>query len=277
MVTGIASAVSALLVHGFHMAHKTCMNAMNQDNKPIVSLAASLTSALSIVCAVALCAKCIRHTLHDPATEEVAFVDDDTQHCGTKIHIDSSASRHFVSDVRLFASLDEGAPYITFSTAAGVPITPRAGGTVTCLASDKQENKRVVELDRAYYVPNQPRNLISMSQFIRQQACKWKSPDFVDCTWVDNPCVTFEFSYGNREFSWKTEPIPGNRHRHGQRDCQCSRCHEKLDQNWLYGCDSTDWASPMWSTIAGRCATGYSYRHHAISSCKLSHEGRASC
>lgn len=40
-----------------------------------------------------------------------------------KVHIDSGASRHFISDVRLFVSWDEEVPNITFNTASCVPVT----------------------------------------------------------------------------------------------------------------------------------------------------------
>mmetsp|Transcript_16991 Transcript_16991/g.32548 ORF Transcript_16991/g.32548 Transcript_16991/m.32548 type:complete len:119 (+) Transcript_16991:567-923(+) len=103
-----------------------------------------------------------------------------------KMHIDSGASRHFISDVRLFASWDTDVPNITFNAAAGVSITSRAVGTLKVVTPDANNDLRVVTLDRAYYVPNQPHNLISVSQLTRQCADKWQSPDFTSCTWGDD-------------------------------------------------------------------------------------------
>lgn len=121
----MASAYNTMYVHGFPMASKACFMNLKKDNKPLVSLATSSASALGVICAIALCTMCIRHTLYDPTTEEVAFIVGDAQQCGIKTHINSGASRHFMCDVRLFASCDEAALNITFSTVAGVQINSR--------------------------------------------------------------------------------------------------------------------------------------------------------
>lgn len=133
VVTAIASTIGALTVHSFPMANETRIKTMKYDNKPLMSLGTSSTCALGIICAVKLCAMCVRHTLHDPVTKEVAFIAGDAQHRGIKFHIDSGAS------------------------------TSRAVGTLTFLASDVHGDTRVAELDRAYYVPNQTHNLVSVN------------------------------------------------------------------------------------------------------------------
>lgn len=86
----------------------------------------------------------VRHTLHDPDTEDLPFLTGGVQDCGIKIRTDSGALRHFVSNKRLFASWNEDVPNITYSTAAGVLITSRAVSTLKFLASDVERNTRVV-------------------------------------------------------------------------------------------------------------------------------------
>lgn len=140
--------------------------------------------------------------------EKVDFVASGGRTCKVKVHIDFGVSRYFISDIRLNASWDEGAPNITFSTASGVPTTSRAVGTLKFLASDVHVSTRLVVLERAEYVPNRPHSLISVSQLTEQCACAWGSPDFVHCTWKDSSGVAFEFSYANREHFWKVDPIP---------------------------------------------------------------------
>lgn len=122
----------------------------------------------------------------------------DAQRDGIKIRIDCGVSRHFISDIRLFTSWDEAVPNITFSTAAGVPITSRALATLKFIAMDTQVGRRVVEMEHAYFVSNQPHNLISVSQLTRQQTCAWASLDFINCTWGDGTRTVFKFSYDNR-------------------------------------------------------------------------------
>lgn len=87
---------------------------------------------------------------------------------GIELHIDSGASRPFISDVRLFASWENEAPNITFSTAAAVPITSRDIGTLKFLTTDVNCDVRVVTLEHVYYLPNQAHNLISVRQLTKQ-------------------------------------------------------------------------------------------------------------
>lgn len=101
----------------------------------------------------------------------------------------------------------KGAPTITFSAAADVPITSRAVGTLKIFASDVQGDTHVVASERACYVPNQPHDFAYVSQLTNQHACTWKPPIFVNCTRLNDVVITFEFAYDIREFSWKIDPI----------------------------------------------------------------------
>lgn len=56
-------------------------------------------------------------------------------------------------------------------------------------------------MERACYVPNQPYILISVSKLTMQQDQNWESPNFVDCTCMNDTGTTFKFSYEHREFS----------------------------------------------------------------------------
>lgn len=61
----------------------------------------------------------------------------------TKVHVDSDASRHFLSANRLSAWWQEVVPSNTFNTAAGITITSKAVGTFKCLAADVHDVVRV--------------------------------------------------------------------------------------------------------------------------------------
>lgn len=104
--------------------------------------------------------------------------------------------------MRWFSSWGNGVPNITFNTAAGVPITSRAVGTLKFLAKNVHPNVRFGALEHAYYNPNQPRNGKS-----KQEVEWWQSPDFSNCTWVDVG-IGFQFSYDNRDCFWKILPLP---------------------------------------------------------------------
>lgn len=122
----------------------------------------------------------LHYVLHEPYATG-ALKAGGAHDCGIRIHIDSGASRHFTSDIRLLASWDEDVPNITLNTISSVPITSKAIGTVF-LASDVSGNTRVVTLEHTYYVPNQTHNRLSASQPTKQRTYHWESPHLADCT-----------------------------------------------------------------------------------------------
>lgn len=79
-----------------------------------------------------------------------------------KVHIDSGAARHFISYARLFSSWENGVLDVNFNTAVGEPVTFRAVGTLKFLAMDVHQNVRAVTQEHAYYVLNQPHNMLSV-------------------------------------------------------------------------------------------------------------------
>lgn len=68
-------------------------------------------------------------------------------------------------------------------------------------------NVRAVTLEHAYYVSNQPHNLLSVSQLTKQQVKRGRCSDFSNCTWIDNVRMGFQFSYDNRGLIWITLPL----------------------------------------------------------------------
>lgn len=67
-----------------------------------------------------------------------------TSHNGIVLRIDSGASQHFVYDISLIQSFDEGASIVSFSTAAGAVIVSRAFGTVELKACDEHGYQRAI-------------------------------------------------------------------------------------------------------------------------------------
>lgn len=68
--------------------------------------------------------------LYMPHVTESALMAGGVQDCEIKVHIDSGASRHCISDIILFASWDEDVPNKTIKTDVGTPITSKAVGTL---------------------------------------------------------------------------------------------------------------------------------------------------
>lgn len=59
-------------------------------------------------------------------------------HDDVVLHIDSSASKHFISDISLLTSWDPETQNVTFNTTAGTTITSRAVGTVKFKECDEK-------------------------------------------------------------------------------------------------------------------------------------------
>lgn len=99
-----------------------------------------------------------------------AFLAGRIRNCGIKIHINFGASRHFMFDVRMFASWNDVVPNITFNTVVSVTITSKVCivGTLGFLVSNVHGDTRVATLGHAHCMQNQVHNLLSASQLTRQ-------------------------------------------------------------------------------------------------------------
>lgn len=80
-------------------------------------------------------------------------------------------ARHYknLSKKTYVSILNEDVPNIPFNTAAGMYITSRAVGALEFLAKDLQYQGSIAALKHVRYVPNQPHNLLSVSQLTKQQ------------------------------------------------------------------------------------------------------------
>lgn len=106
---------------------------------------------------------------------------------------------HYVQDIRLLTSSSEDATDVTFKADTGVPIKSRAVDTMGVLANGTDGETRVVAMERAYYVPNQPHSPISVRQLTR---------DFFNSTWADTDRITHQYIDLVRELLWSVTPNP---------------------------------------------------------------------
>lgn len=115
------------------------------------------------------------------------------QHEGVVLRIDSTASKHFMSEISLFHSSVESDANVSFSTVAGTMITSRAVGTVKFKAADDGGDFRTITLDHVYLVPQQQHNLAAVCKLTHCAVSTLESLDFKTCTWQDD---------GHTEFVW---------------------------------------------------------------------------
>eukprot|EP00241_Pyramimonas_parkeae_P007378 CAMPEP_0114224864 /NCGR_PEP_ID=MMETSP0058-20121206/340_1 /TAXON_ID=36894 /ORGANISM="Pyramimonas parkeae, CCMP726" /LENGTH=307 /DNA_ID=CAMNT_0001335379 /DNA_START=273 /DNA_END=1192 /DNA_ORIENTATION=+ len=178
------------------------------ENAPDRCDPATATWQLWKVCAALLAMMLIHLLLCLPCTDDSALMASSGHACINEVHIDSETSRCFISDAVLFVSWNEDVLNVTFTTMAGAPIYPRVVGNLEIPPFDRHGDQRVVELEQAYHVPNQPHNFLSVSQLLKQQATTWKTPDFTNCKWKDGHGAVFQYSYEKLDFLWKLSHFP---------------------------------------------------------------------
>lgn len=130
-----------------------------------------------------------------------------SQHKGVIPRINSGASKHFMSDISLFHSLDERAAHISFSTAAGTLRTSRAVGIVKFITKDNRGDFRIITLENVFFAPQQQHNLVAVCQLTHRAADTWESPDFEACTWQDAAGVVYPLTYAQNGYIWNLLPM----------------------------------------------------------------------